>query len=149
MIKSSNNKKYIGLVVIAAVVLLLINFIAGFHVNTTLKQSLSQSEAKASQVSRVNATIENGVQIIRMTADNNGYTPSNVYVQKGTPVKLIIEGNQLNSCNDGIVLPDFNIEKTIKSGENIMEFTAKDGNIDFSCWMGMIKGVIKVTDNLG
>lgn len=115
---------------------------------STLAQSLSGSEANASQANISKATIENGVQVIRMTADNNGYTPNAFYVQKGIPVKWIITGSQINSCNNEVVVASLNIQKTLKSGENTIEFTPKDGDINFSCWMGMIRGVIKVTDNL-
>jgi plastocyanin domain-containing protein len=113
-----------------------------------LTQSISGNGAQAAQISIGKATVENGVQVIRMTADNNGYTPNAFYVQKGIPVKWIITGNQINSCNNAVVVPSLNIQKTLKSGENIIEFTPKDGDINFSCWMGMIRGVIKVTDNL-
>lgn len=115
---------------------------------STLVQGLLGSEANASPVNIGKATIEDGVQIIKMTADNNGYTPNAFYVQKGIPVKWIITGSKINSCNNAVVVPSLNIQKTLKSGENIIEFTPKDGDINFSCWMGMIRGVIKVTDNL-
>lgn len=115
---------------------------------STLAQGLSGTEANASQTNVGKATIENGVQVIRMTADNNGYTPNAFYVQKGIPVKWIISGNQINSCNNAIVVPSLNIQKTLKSGENTIEFTPQDSDLNFSCWMGMIRGVIKVTDNL-
>jgi len=115
---------------------------------STITQSLSGSEAQASAANIGKATIENGVQIIRMTADNNGYTPNAFYIQKNMPVKWIITGSQINSCNNAVVVPSLNIQKTLKSGENIIEFTPKDEDINFSCWMGMIRGVIKVTDNL-
>ncbi|AGX43312.1 sulfite exporter TauE/SafE family protein [Clostridium saccharobutylicum] len=115
---------------------------------STLAQSLSSSEANASQANISKATIEKGVQVIRMTADNNGYTPNAFYVQKGIPVKWIITGSQINSCNNEVGVASLNIQKTLKSGENTIEFTPKDGDINFSCWMGMIRGVIKVTDNL-
>ncbi|AGF57533.1 plastocyanin domain-containing protein/cytochrome c biogenesis protein CcdA [Clostridium saccharoperbutylacetonicum] len=113
-----------------------------------LTQSISGNGAQAAQAKIGKATVENGVQVIRMTADNNGYTPNAFYVQKGIPVKWIITGNQINSCNNAVVVPSLNIQKTLNSGENIIEFTPKDGDINFSCWMGMIRGVIKVTDNL-
>jgi len=115
---------------------------------STLTQSFSGSEAQATTANIAKPTIENGVQIIKMTADNNGYTPNAFYVQKGMPVKWIITGSQLNSCNNEVVVPSLNIQKTLKSGENIIEFTPKDKDINFSCWMGMIRGVIKVTDNV-
>ena len=114
----------------------------------TLAQSLSGNGDQATTANIGKATIENGVQIIRMTADNNGYTPNAFYVQKNIPVKWIITGSQINSCNNAVVIPSLNIQKTLKSGENIIEFTPEDKDINFSCWMGMIRGVIKVTDNI-
>nr|WP_202117326.1 sulfite exporter TauE/SafE family protein [Clostridium chromiireducens] len=115
---------------------------------STLAESFSGDGASASQANIAKATIEDGVQVIRMTADNNGYTPNAFYVQKGIPVKWIITGSQINSCNNAVVVPSLNIQKTLKSGENVIEFTPKDEDINFSCWMGMIRGIIKVTDNL-
>ncbi|OOM75526.1 copper-exporting P-type ATPase A [Clostridium puniceum] len=114
----------------------------------TLAQSISGSEAQASTANVGKPTIENGVQVIRMTADNKGYTPNAFYVEKNKPVKWIITGSQLNSCNNAVVVPSLNIQKTLKAGENIIEFTPEDKDINFSCWMGMIRGVIKVTDNI-
>ncbi|RII31860.1 hypothetical protein D2A34_26200 [Clostridium chromiireducens] len=113
-----------------------------------LTQNLSGAEANASQSNATKATIENGVQIIKMTVDNNGYTLDANYIQKDMPVKLIIAGNQLNPCNNAIVVPSLNIQQSLKSGENLIEFTAKDEDIDFDCWMGMIRGVIKVIDDI-
>jgi sulfite exporter TauE/SafE/plastocyanin domain-containing protein/copper chaperone CopZ len=92
--------------------------------------------------------IENGVQVIKMNADNSGYTPNILYVQKNMPVKWIINGKELTSCNNGLVVPSLDIQQSLKSGDNIIEFTPKDKDISFSCWMGMIRGVIKVVDNI-
>ena len=121
--------------------------LAGFGLPniSTLTNGTSVSAAQ-SNISK--PTIENGVQIINMKADNNGYTPNVFYVQKGLPVKWIITGSKLNSCNNAVVIPSLNMQKTLQPGENIIEFTPKDKDINFSCWMGMIRGVIKVTDNL-
>lgn len=94
------------------------------------------------------AILQDGVQIINMTADNNGYTPNAFYVQKGIPVRWIVDGKQINSCNNAIVARELNLEWPLKKGENVTEFTPGDKDINFSCWMGMIRGVIKVVDNL-
>lgn len=108
--------------------------------------NVTASAATASSASK--AVMENGVQVIRMTADENGYTPNGLYVSKNIPVKWIIDGKSLNSCNYIIVIPSLNKQITLKSGENVIEFTPKDKDISFSCGMGMIRGVIKVVDNL-
>ncbi|MCR1951650.1 sulfite exporter TauE/SafE family protein [Clostridium sp. DSM 100503] len=94
------------------------------------------------------AVMEDGVQVINMTANNNGYSPNVFYVQKGVPVKWIIEGESLNYCNNSIVANSLNLQQKLKSGENVIEFTPDDKDINFSCWMGMIRGVIKVVDDL-
>lgn len=95
------------------------------------------------------AVIKNGVQTITMTADGNGYTPNVLYVQKNIPVIWTIDGKQLNSCNGQVVVPSLNIQKTLISGPNIVQFTPAGGDINFSCSMGMIRGVIRVVDNVG
>jgi plastocyanin domain-containing protein len=43
-----------------------------------------------------------------MTADENGYTPNGLYVQKNMPVKWIIDGKSLNACNGTIIIPSLN-----------------------------------------
>lgn len=90
---------------------------------------------------------KNGVQEIRITADYKGYTPNVLYVEKGIPVKMIIDGKKLTSCNNQIIIPEFNIIKVLKQGENIIEFTPTSNDISFSCYMGMINGTIKVMNN--
>lgn len=94
------------------------------------------------------AMLKDGIQEITMTVDGSGFTPNQFYVKKNVPVKWIIKGDAINPCNNAIAIPTLNKESTIKSGENIIEFTPSDKDINFSCWMGMIKGTIKVTDNL-
>lgn len=114
----------------------------------SLNQTLTSSTSNSSQSNIGKAVLKDGVQEITMTADGKGFTPNAFYVKKNVPVKWIIKGDALNSCNNAIVVPALNIEKTLKAGENIIEFTTADKDINFSCWMGMIRGVIKVTDNL-
>jgi len=124
--------------------------LAGVTIPTpsTLAASLSGNKTLTSSSPAAKPAIENGVQIIKMTADGAGYTPNGLYVQKNMPVKWIIDGKALNSCNGQIIVPSLNIQKTLQSGENIIKFTPKDKDISFSCGMGMIRGVIKVVDNI-
>jgi sulfite exporter TauE/SafE/plastocyanin domain-containing protein/copper chaperone CopZ len=120
--------------------------LAGININPLTVIANNSSGSSSAYVAK--ATLQDGIQIINMTADNNGYTPNAFYVQKGIPVKWIIDGKELNSCNNAIVARELNLEWKIKKGENIKEFTPGDKDINFSCWMGMIRGVIKVVDNL-
>jgi len=94
------------------------------------------------------AKLVNGVQEVRITADASGYNPNVVFVQKGVPTKFIVEGKVITSCNNEIVIPSMNIKKKLTKGETVIEFTPGDKDINYSCWMGMIRGLIKVVDNL-
>lgn len=131
--------------------------LAGINLNplTALKNiaqdfsgSNSSDSSSSNSASGAKAIIKDGVQILNMTADSRGYTPNVLYVQKGIPVKWVIDGKQINSCNNAIVAQSIKVQQKLKSGENIIEFTPGDKDINFSCWMGMIGGRIKVVDNL-
>jgi sulfite exporter TauE/SafE/plastocyanin domain-containing protein/copper chaperone CopZ len=104
--------------------------------------------SSSSQADMGKAILKDGFQEITMTVDGSGFTPNQFYVKKNVPVKWIIKGDAINPCNNAIAIPALNLERTIRSGENIIELNPDDKDLNFSCWMGMIKGVIKVTDDL-
>lgn len=115
----------------------------------SLKPLAQNSQVNDTSSNIAKPEIVDGVQIVRMTAGRSGYTPNVLLVQKNMPVKWVIKGEALNSCNNEIVVPSLDIEKKLKADdETIIEFTPGDKDISFSCWMGMIRGVIKVTDNI-
>jgi sulfite exporter TauE/SafE/plastocyanin domain-containing protein/copper chaperone CopZ len=122
--------------------------LAGININPMALMHGTSKPSSDSPQSGSKATLENGVQVINMTANANGYVPNVFYVQKNVPVKWVINGELLTSCNNAIVVPSMNIEQKLKSGENIINFTPGDEDINFSCWMGMITGVIKVVDDI-
>ncbi|MEG6585301.1 urease accessory protein UreH domain-containing protein [Dendrosporobacter sp. 1207_IL3150] len=96
----------------------------------------------------IKAELRDGIQVVNITADNRGYTPNVIFVQKGVPLKWIVNGQQINSCNNEIIVPALDIRKKLTAGENIIEFTPQADELTFSCWMGMLTGVIKVVDDV-
>ena len=93
--------------------------------------------------------LENGYQTIRMTVDNSGFSPNKFVLQKGVPVKWIINGAQLNGCNSHIQVPAYDLDFEVKPGEQTIEFTPdKEGTISWSCWMGMLRGAFVVQDRV-
>lgn len=93
------------------------------------------------------AEIVDGVQVVRSTLYSGSY-PS-IKVQVGTPVKWVIEASSgsINGCNYKALLSEYDIVHEFKEGENIIEFTPeKVGTVQYTCWMGMIRGNIYVTD---
>ncbi|WBW95008.1 urease accessory protein UreH domain-containing protein [Oceanirhabdus sp. W0125-5] len=117
-------------------------------VNFSSKLGFLSNRSENIQINYTKAEIKDGYQILKMTADYSGYLPNVLYVQKGIPVKWVIDGKGLTTCNNEIIVPSYDIQKKLSEGENIIEFTPGNNDINFSCWMGMIDGIIKVTDDL-
>lgn len=72
-----------------------------------------------------------------------------IAIQAGKPVKWIIDAPKsgINGCNYRMFLPEYGITHTFQEGENVIEFTPSDtGTFPYTCWMGMIRGSIRVTD---
>lgn len=88
-------------------------------------------------------------QIVRMTQEADGYSPNVFTIEKGRPVKWIINSVSQYSCASSIIVPRFRITKFLKQGENIITFTPTElGEIPFSCAMGMYRGKFIVVDKL-
>ncbi len=105
---------------------------------SSLSSSTSASSGNVAQIA-------GNVQTITTTMDSGRYTA--IVVQKGIPVKWTItaQPGDLNGCNNPVTIPKFNIEKKLLPGDNLIEFTpAEEGNITYTCWMGMISSNIKV-----
>lgn len=94
------------------------------------------------------AVVYDNYQKVNINLDYNDY--KDILVQKGTKVKLIInvDKRHLTGCNNEIVIKEFNINKKLKVGKNVIEFTPKKrGVFTMNCWMNMIKNNIKVVDD--
>lgn len=95
------------------------------------------------------ATTNNGYQEIRMEVNRYGWSPDKFVLKKGVPVKWIIQGKEINGCNNAIQVPKLGLEFDIKKGEQVIEFTPeKEGVIPWSCWMGMIPGTFIVKEDI-
>ncbi len=92
---------------------------------------------------------KDGYQEIRMEVNRYGWSPDKFILKKDVPVKWIIEGKEINGCNNAIQVPKQGLKFDIKPGEQIIEFTpTEEGQISWSCWMGMIPGVFIVKEDL-
>ena len=87
-------------------------------------------------------------QTVRMDLIYSGYSPNILYVKKDIPVRWIIDVKQMSGCTDEIIMPEYNIQKPLEYGENIIEFVPdRLGEIKFSCWMQMVWGKFVVTED--
>lgn len=95
------------------------------------------------------SVLKEDYQLIEFNLEYTTY--KDIIVQKGIPVKMIIHVDKkyLTGCNNAIDMKDFNIQKQLKEGDNIIEFIPnKEGTYTYTCWMNMIKNNIKVVDDL-
>lgn len=117
--------------------------LSGFSLPALRPDSQTQTPGTADD----SAKIEDGVQVINSTLAPGRYP--NITVQEGIPVRWVIDAPEgsINGCNNRMLIQDYGIEHSFKTGENIIEFTPnKTGTIRYSCWMGMIRGNITVTE---
>ena len=130
--------------------------------NNSLKSKISQLEKSNQSLDEQNQLLQKKVneleeelkkykesssseQVVEMHITYEGFKPSTLTIKNGIPVKWIIYGDQVSSCTNKIIVPSLNISKSIVAGENIINFTPKTtGTIDFSCWMGMVRGKFMV-----
>lgn len=74
-----------------------------------------------------------------------------IRIQKNIPVKWTIKvvKDNLNECNNEIVIPKLNIDSKLIEGENTIEFLPTEkGEIAYTCGMGMIKSKIIIVDSI-
>lgn len=106
-----------------------------------------RSNGATSQPISSTVTMENGVQIVRMTQTGRGYSPNQFTIKKNLSVKWIIMGTNTGFCSSSIVSSQLNMRMDLNVGENVFEFTPiKLGQIKFSCSMGMYTGYFNVVN---
>lgn len=133
----------------------LVLFFAIFNINSQLNV-LGISSINDVGIKQTNASprdglpqIVNGNQIIKMTASSTGYSPNYFKVRVGVPVRWEIDDTGTSGCTNAIISRNLFPEQiTLTPGQkSIKEFTpTKIGKYKFSCWMGMINGVIEVVE---
>ena len=101
------------------------------------------------EISQNVAVLKDHIQVVDTSLTSDSFPA--IVVQKGIKVRwnLHADKENLNDCNNAIVISQLKIEKKLKEGDNYIEFTpTQSGVIPFTCWMGMIKSRITVVKQL-
>ncbi|MFA6422064.1 MAG: sulfite exporter TauE/SafE family protein [Candidatus Buchananbacteria bacterium] len=99
------------------------------------------------EIANTNNPTNQEEQIVSMTQKSSGYSPNNFTVQKGKPVKWVINSEDPFSCASSLVMSKYGINVHLQKGENIVKFTpTQTGEVKFSCSMGMYTGRFTVVD---
>ena len=95
----------------------------------------------------VKASLENGVQKIRITADK-GYHPAHIQLQKGIPAEITFHRVTPSNCYKEILFEEEGLlEPIAQDEEKVIRFTPQDlGEHEFSCGMKMQKGTYTVVE---
>ena len=96
------------------------------------------SKNAGSEVSENNVSIENGKQIIEITA-RGGYYPQVSKAKSGVPTILRIRTSGTFDCSSSVRIPELGITKILpNSGSTDIDIgTPKQGSLSGSCGMGM------------
>ncbi len=79
-------------------------------------------------------------QVVKMTVTDSGYSPNELVVRTGVPVRWEID-NRATGCASSLVASSIGINTVLRPGANIFRFTpSQSGTIPFSCSMGMYRG---------
>ena len=150
-----NILKFSGVIVLVLGVIMLNRGLSltgtGFDVNSILTSVSASGDSITGNIAALGGMpqMNNGYQEIRMDVIRYGWSPDKFILKKGVPVKWIINGKEINGCNNAIQVPKLGLDFDIIRGEQTIEFVPKEeGVIPWSCWMGMIPGVFIVKDDI-
>lgn len=102
---------------------------------------------RVQQISDGFVPMVNGKQLIKMEASATGYKPNYFKVRVNVPVRWEITDTGTSGCTNAVISNNlFSGAINLTVGQvSVKEFTpAKVGKYKFSCWMGMITGIIEV-----
>ena len=144
LISSKLNRKYSQVMLTVSAMLI---FVMGLNMlgNGLALSGVFLPQRNASAV--IQAMQDEGVQTLRTEIDYGSYPT--VRVKTGIPVDwtIIVPEGKLNGCNGEILISAYQIDVVLQEGENSVSFFPEQpGTISYSCWMGMIRSTIEVTD---
>ena len=90
---------------------------------------------------------DGSVQTITTELEWNRYPDFTVYA--GIPLQWTMHASpdKLIGCNNEILIPAYGLDIPLQAGDNLIAFTpAQDGEIAYSCWMGMMRATITVIE---
>lgn len=136
----------------------LVLFFALININSQLNvlgfSSLSNLSIKTNQTQN---TVEDkslppivdGKQIVKMNASSKGYDPNYIKIRVGIPVRWEITDIGTSGCTNAVISKSlFEGQIDLTPGQtSVKEFTPTTvGKFKFSCWMGMVTGIMEVVD---
>ena len=91
---------------------------------------------------------ESLAKTIKVIVSSGGFSPEQISVKIGQPVKLAFFRKDADNCGGEVFFPKLNIKRKLPVGKTVtVGFTPKNsGEIAFACGMNMMRGKVVVID---
>ena len=111
---------------------LLVGFVVWFFFLSERERGRAESDAA-------------GVQRIKVTV-KGGYTPDVIVLRKGVPAELAFYRDEVSSCSEEVVLPDFGLSRRLPAFQTttVRLTPERAGELDITCGMSMLHGKLVV-----
>ncbi len=88
-----------------------------------------------------------GTQVVHITV-KGAYSPSDIQVRPGAPVRLEFDRQESGECTSHVVFPDLGLDRALPAFQTTtVEFTPDHaGDLPFHCGMNMVHGVLRVRE---
>jgi sulfite exporter TauE/SafE len=134
-----------GFLVVTAFLILILGVVSLDSGLNLLGSPVSISRLVASN-STGTASLEtqSGDAVVQIFVENVRYSPDVVYARAGVPVQLELITDDTMGCTRSFTIPALNVAEILpRSGTTVIEIPPqKEGEIGFTCSMGMYSGVI-------
>lgn len=90
--------------------------------------------------------VEAHTRTVKIKVDKNGFSPSSIEVEAGHKLNLVFNRADKTGCGGEVVFPKLKIRKKLPVGKDVIIslYPSEDGDISFTCGMGMMKGKLIV-----
>ena len=135
---SGNSSRILYTVIIGLILLLGIYKLSG-NMQANSSTAIARSESASQKATE--AVLKEGYQEVNIAVSQFGYTPSDIKVKAGIPVKMNFQKDFKGGCVSVFVMKDFNIQQSLSVGKTTIDIKPyKPGTYAFSCGMGMYGG---------
>ena len=95
--------------------------------------------------SAASAIVTGRLQQVGITV-KGGYTPAEIHVKEGVPLRLVFDRQETSSCSEEVVIGEFGVRKFLPAFEKtVVDLTpSRAGRFEFTCGMGMLHGTLVV-----
>jgi len=112
-----------------------------------MDDSMSNEHMSDSGSDMAHATMDGDVQVVNITVETMGYSPSAIELKAGVPARLVFTRETESKCAEQIQFPHYGIEVTDLPLNEPVAFDImpeEDGEFVFACGMNMMKGTVVV-----